>query len=193
MTEKISILVDAEVRIDGQYASVKDMLTGSDASRAWQRYHLIGDVLRKRHRGVTRKIADGRLADDIQDQIGQEPIRIAPRALEGETLIRRKSNRGDSRFSKTASGLAIAASLAAVTFFGLNLQQAQNTPDIPAVTEKAPLQTPVLAGNTQWQTEQPESENDLNAFLVEHGEFTSPSGLNGLIAYAKFVSYDTRR
>jgi hypothetical protein len=33
-------------------------------------------------------------------------------------------------------------------------------------------------------------ENTLNAYLVEHGEFSASPGLNGLTSYARFVSYD---
>ena len=49
--------------------------------------------------------------------------------------------------------------------------------------------------STKWETStsapgDAEVERTLNAFLVEHGEFNPMSGMNGLMAYAKFVSYD---
>jgi len=44
---------------------------------------------------------------------------------------------------------------------------------------------------TKWETSTPDVEQTLNAFLVEHGEFAPQSGMNGLMAYAKFVSYDS--
>ena len=44
---------------------------------------------------------------------------------------------------------------------------------------------------TKWDSATPDLEHALNTFLVEHGEFTTMSSMNGLMSYAKFVSYDT--
>jgi len=194
MTEQISTLIDAEPLAGGKHVPVKQIADES-SQNVWRRYYLIGDLLRGQHAGVTKKIIDGSLAKEIHDRIEQEPIRIAPDVLAGNVSTGIQENISTRNFSKTASGLAIAASLAAIAFFGLNLQEQPIIPDArdaSLVADNIPLQSPVFSGDTQWHTAQPDSENDLNAFLVEHGEFTSPSGLNGLIAYAKFVSYDTR-
>jgi len=195
MTEKISTLIDAETQAGGKHVPVKQIADES-SQNVWRHYYMIGDVLRGQHAGVTKKIIDGSLANAIRDRIEQEPTRIAPGMLAGNVSTGIQESNFARNFSKSASGLAIAASLAAIAFFGLNLQEQPiipDAPDAPLVADNIPLQSPVFSGDTQWHTAQPDSENDLNAFLVEHGEFTSPSGLNGLIAYAKFVSYDTRR
>jgi len=45
---------------------------------------------------------------------------------------------------------------------------------------------------TRWEGADPGAEDALNALLIEHGEFTSASGMNGLTAYTKFVAYDSQ-
>ena len=37
---------------------------------------------------------------------------------------------------------------------------------------------------------EPEAESALNAYLVEHDEFASASGLGGMMPYVRIVSYD---
>ena len=37
---------------------------------------------------------------------------------------------------------------------------------------------------------EPEAENALNAYLVEHDEFASTAGLGGMMPYVRVVSYD---
>jgi hypothetical protein len=37
---------------------------------------------------------------------------------------------------------------------------------------------------------EPETESTLNAFLVEHNEFASSSGIGGMMPYVRVVGYD---
>jgi hypothetical protein len=48
----------------------------------------------------------------------------------------------------------------------------------------------VRAGATRWDVKEPETESTLNAFLVEHNEFASSSGIGGMMPYVRVVGYD---
>jgi hypothetical protein len=58
-----------------------------------------------------------------------------------------------------------------------------------ATNSSAGLNNTVVAG-THWDTLSPETVRRLNAYLVEHGEFSSMQGLSGVTSYARFVSND---
>jgi len=48
----------------------------------------------------------------------------------------------------------------------------------------------IRSGTTRWDMKEPEAESALNAYLVEHDEFASTSGLGGMMPYVRIVSYD---
>ncbi len=173
MTEKVSAAVDAAPG-EKHERVLEQVSKDAGLRRKWERYHLIGALMR-REAGVN-VCAGGGLAERIAAAVDAEPTCLAPEAAaRGRRLP--VFNRD---FFKTAAGLAAAAALGAVAVLGL--QPAQD-PEPQLLAEHV----------TRWQTDQPEHEADLNALLVEHGEFTPPSGMNGLMAYARFVSYDTGR
>lgn len=167
MNEQISAFLDGEADRDEAVEATQRL--GRDANRrqAWARYHLIGAAIRNE---PAFPCSD--LHERISQEIANEPTQLAPRSANTGAM---------KRLSSKFLPLAVAASIGALAVVGF---QARDVVD--------PANRPQLAkqGLTRWQTPQPEMETTLNAFLVEHGEFTSASGMNGLISYAKFVSYD---
>lgn len=182
MNEKVSALMDDEMRkgeVDRELARIE----GDDEARLiWQRYHLIRAVMRDRT-PVPDSVLNGALAESIRRRIDAEPTCIAPRPLGVRRGPRRTTAR---RWLEFGGGLALAASVAVVWIVGTR----GPVGDVPASRDSGHT---VAGSMTQWQTDHPERESDLNTMLVQHGEFSSPSGLNGLIAYAKIVSYDSNR
>lgn len=176
MKEMLSAAIDSESSERDFDALLQECHARDEMRRAWGRYHLIGSVMRNDHEAFPRNAAADLVAR-VSHAIGGEPTCLAPQ--------KRWSPRRDTSTAnvvRLVTGLAIAASIGGIAVFALQ----PNAVSGPAIAE---LDAPQRM--TRWQTQQPEMETDLNALLVEHGEFTPASGLNGLMAYAKFVSYDT--
>jgi anti-sigma factor RsiW len=167
MQEKISALLDDELNRSEQDEVLRAISSESRLSQTWQRYHLIRAVLR------TESIV----------HVYHLPERIAP-LLSGKTGQTRRQPPATPNWMP---GLALAASIAGLVGFGLF----STLSEPESVQSAQPNQVVQADQGTQWETSTPDVEQTLNAFLVEHGEFTPLPSMNGLMAYAKFVSYDS--
>ena len=179
MSEKISALMDGAPPPGGSTDPFGEIGADAESAALWERYHLIRCLIRGQSHGVPDCVLRGDLAARIRERIEDEPTCLAPPPLpEHRTQSTRSSRR---RWLEAVGGLAVAASIIGAVTIGLS-SRPEPGPGSQAVA---------AAGTTHWETAQPEFESDLTAYLVQHGEFSSPSGLNGLIAYAKVVSYNT--
>jgi sigma-E factor negative regulatory protein RseA len=176
LKEQISAIMDAELEGVSQSAIVDKLCQDDALKSAWERYHLISAVVKNE----TASALHTDLAARVAEQISREPTRIAPRAM---------SPGGAAKLVKAVTGLAVAASVAvmAVMLFAPGDPANVGTGNQQLVKNTPP---PARDGQTRWETLPPETENVLNTYLVEHGEFSPHSGLNGLTSYARFVSYD---
>lgn len=167
MHEKISALLDDELNGSEQDEILKAISCDTCLSETWQRYHLIRAALR---------------AESIA-HVCRLPERMAP-LLSSKTAQARKL---PSATINWVPGLALAASIAGLAGLGLFYTMGETTLEHSARVN----QVVQVDQGTKWETSTPDVEQTLNAFLVEHGEFAPQSGMNGLMAYAKFVSYDS--
>ena len=170
MREKISALLDDELDSAEQEEVLRSISRDENLSNTWQRYHLIRAAVRNESMahipGFSERLSTVLLEDT--NNVTQLP--------QPKTSLK-----------KWGPGLALAASVAGLVAFSFfTLQPAQNNPQ-PA----QPVELAQIDQATKWETTTPDQEQALNAFLVEHGEFTPMSSMNGLMAYAKFVSYDS--
>jgi negative regulator of sigma E activity len=179
MNEEISALLDSEL-------DARDAATAIDAlerdrgelKATWARYHLISAALKNE----LGPVVDQGLADRVAQAIAAEPTQLAP----GRAHSRPRQWSG-----RAIGTLAAAASLAVVTLVSVQLLTPSGEQGVAPVAQVTPETRTVLAADgTRWETLPPEVESTLNAYLVEHGEFSTGSGLNGLSSYARFVSYD---
>jgi hypothetical protein len=175
MTEKISALVDNACDETESRRVVEEVLSSADAKLQWQRYHLVSALMRGECSDVGLSKGRDDLASKVMEQIADDPPWLLP------ARKRSASKRRAGQLPAMASGFAVAATLAVVGFVGWQSGFLSSEPPVSG--------REVASNQVRWQSEQLGVEEDLNAFLVEHGEFTNPSALNGLIAYAKFVSY----
>ena len=164
MNEKLSALMDSELTQKDQEEELDRVLSDSSLRESWQRYHLASAVLKDQ----AQNLSSG-FADRVAAAVNEEATVVAPGAL-----------RQPGRFSsvKVNRYVALAASLAAISILALQfIQPLQDSEEPSAVAEAPPV---------QWRDMN--NTNRLTQYLVEHGEFTRPSGMNGLTAYAKFVA-----
>ena len=178
--KKVLDLLESEVDNDAQDHLIDDIVKDTGHAEAWERYHLLGAVMRKEHGHY-----DQGFSERVRAQIDVEPNLLAPSNLANiDESSRRAGGPRAQLASRLIPSLAMAASIAAIVVIGLPFQSFFDEPAPRSVT---------AAASSGWHTEQPEFESRLNEFLVEHGEFTTAPNMNGLIAYAKFVSYDSTR
>lgn len=175
MKEQLSALVDNELDQLEERRVFAALQSDPTLRIIWERYHLVRAALRQDLEVV---VAHG-LADRVAQRIAAEPSTAV-------TFQRR-------HIARLIGTLAIAASVATIAIAGVQwFQQPTPMPLLAVATNTlAPAPTQVIhSGTTRWDTKEPEAENALNAYLVEHDEFASTAGIGGMMPYVRVVSYD---
>lgn len=197
---EVSALMDNELSRRECDATVGGLAHDASLRATWQRYHLMRTALRHEPQyAVASDLAD-RIAARLAAEAAPTPVRP------GLAGVRWPSSRHAvfARAYKSAAGLALAASVAAVAIVGVRTLSPAAVPGaaVPPRTALAPAPAanpaPVSVAavpeksrrGIHWDTAQPEVENNLNTFLVQHSEFTRTSGL-GVMSYVRIAGYDT--
>jgi sigma-E factor negative regulatory protein RseA len=176
MTEHISALMDAELNEHERARVLKALARDRDLRETWERYHIIRAALNEDLGPVSSTDLGARIAE----RIGQLP---APELKGG---VRRWKPA-----MRWAGNLALAASVAAVAILGVQWFVSSEPPGTPQQAASARLrQADIQRVGLRWDTRQPEVARQLNIYLVEHNEFMPTSGMNGVMSYGRFVSYD---
>ncbi|MGD8910540.1 MAG: sigma-E factor negative regulatory protein [Chromatiales bacterium] len=185
--ERLSALVDDELPLNEIGGEVNRLSQSEGARESWSRYHLIGDAMRNE---IGTLYSTG-LAQAISRRLQDEPVVLAPAAI----------RRSASHRSKTIVGLAVAASLAAVSVIMVpQLINPDGSESQPAVALEPAQPAPseqtyfVAQDGTRWELlKKPAVESRLNAYLVKHQERSPASNIKGIMPYATFVSYDANK
>ncbi len=188
MKQTISDIIDQQLDAADSAGQIDRIAVDPENCRAWRDYHLIGDVIR----GDVQSTGTC-LIDRVQAALSDEPTVLAPvGGGDGESFPGRADKSGGSRGEtlKAAGLFSLAASIALVAVLT----------QVPATDDSQRTQT--VASTTVPATGEPASGDavadaasdreaiaaEFGQMLVEHGEFTTTAGLNGLLAYAKLVS-----
>lgn len=171
---KLSAFVDDELDAPEERRVLAALEKDAGLRRAWERYHLMRSALRQ-DLGV---LVSPEVAERVAARIQAEPVaKVIP--------LRRQ------KIMRLAGTLAIAASVAAVAITGLQwLNQPASAPLAQLAAGQPASDSIIRAGSTRWNMKEPEAESALNAFLVEHNEFASSSGIGGMMPYVRVVGYD---
>lgn len=174
MKERLSALVDNELDELDERRVLSALADDTALRSTWERYHLVRAALRQDLEMVVTHDMSQRLAQ----QIAAEPS--------VEVTFKRR------RLAHLMGTFAIAASVAAIAIVGVQwLQQPVNAPLPKIADNNLPVQAKLVrSGVTRWDTKEPEAENALNAYLVEHDEFASSAGIGGMMPYIRVVTYD---
>jgi sigma-E factor negative regulatory protein RseA len=181
--EKISIFMDGESDIN-EFSTLPldDELKGT-----WHRYHLISDVLHQRiplHSQIS-------LSQKISESIKQEPTVLSPvrKPLPG--------------FFKPLAGMAIAASVAGLAILGIQQYQSNNLPSENQTAQIEQLQSQpsnlefgVQVSVPEVQATRPirmEMQSDLriSRYILNHNEYQSNVGVQGVTPHVRLVTTDT--
>ncbi len=182
--EQVSALLDEELPSKETAEILSQLREREDLQEQWNRFHLIGDVMR----GEALQVNAFDIASRVRTSLKDEPAIIA--APKVKTLLQQ-----GPLWIRTLAGAGLAASVAALAvitapyFLGSGdaLQMASNTPAVSSPYAERP--------GTRWKNlQEPAVESRLNGYLVEHSEYAaSPGGVGGVIPYATFVGYDAKR
>lgn len=176
MSEKLSALIDNELDELEHARVLRELSRDDELAEQWSRYHIIGLAMRREQVSpavdLSARVAQALNTDDAG--------RAAAEAEPGKGLFR-----GTGR-------LALAASVAGVLLVGGMIVKLYEDGSPVGTAASTAQQVVVNDDSLHWEGANPGSEDALNALLIEHGEFTSASGMNGLTAYTKFVAYDSR-
>ncbi|MBX2869258.1 MAG: sigma-E factor negative regulatory protein [Acidiferrobacterales bacterium] len=179
---KVNDLIDQRLNASGSKSALDDCVNDHSAVQSWRNYHLIGDVIR----GEVNQTGNC-LISKIGDALEQEPTILAPvrpaSSSDGQssgtvTPLTNADSVPQNDTLKSAGMFAIAASVALFAVLAFTPAPVTNNESVNVAAVTVP-EDPVSA-----QT----FEAEFGQMLVEHGEFTSTAGMNGLVAYAKLVS-----
>lgn len=210
--EQLSAMIDGEVTAEEASRLLNSLRNDPQARVKWHRYHRIRDSLQG-YQGISDSAYEDRLSASIMARLAVDPGNASTAEIAGvhgrEAEIHHLSNRRRSAeepngtnkaadFRVWATGLAMAATVAAVVVFGLRFSELNKTPAVIEVdlADAVDWDEKIRQRDLRWTRsgEQVVSGNQqkLNALLVKHGEFVAVSGMNGLSGYARFVSFDDR-
>ena len=196
--EEISAFVDGELRGPARARIVGRLYGDSELRRVWERFHLIGDTV--------RKVGPVPGAGSIAGKVGE--------AVSGERIVptRRRARRPGVG---PLPGLALAASVAAVAILGIRSFDGDGAqrpaaeasrpegaagsavsvrgPAVPEPVRPSIAATAVRhprpeSARLRWNDAAPDAEARLNAYLVNHNEYAG-HGVRGVLPYVRVVGY----
>ena len=212
MSEKLSNLLDKNVDESELQDFLRECKNDPSLIDSWQRYHLAGAVIRDE---VSESELKFDIATKVMDRLGSETLKseqVNTAQINKSQTANGDSNvvsfspapendsakvpaRSKSALSKPWFPIALAASMLLGIYFifqqpvidPVGEQVANQVSD--QVADDGSVDNALTASVDHWQTSSREIENVLNSLLVEHSEFTSVTGMNGLGSYSKFIAY----
>ncbi len=188
--QRISALLDNDLT-SNQASDLLDQLeSDSDLRGEWERYHLIGELIR----GEPINLSARGISDRVQHSLRDEPTILVPG-------VKRMGRRIVRHWQTPLAGAAIAAGVAVLTVIALPQLKPAADPggggtQIARQMVSAPRIEPtfVSANEPNWKSlSEPEMQSRLNRYLIDHSEYASSRGMKGVLPYASFVTYDRGR
>ncbi len=179
--ERLSVLMDDELDAPELDPVLRDLSADGDLRAAWDRWHLIGDVLRGEP--VSRDVMQ--VAARVRERLADEPTVLAP------------PRPAPRRWMLPLAGSAMAASIALVAVLGgyvqvPGLESADPAVRVRVVQNAEPAALYQDRTGTYWSLRRPEVESKLNGYLVNHREYAPVAGMKGMLPYATLAGYDAR-
>ena len=179
-------MIDGELGRDTQSA-IDDLLQTPFLKDSWTRYHLISDSLQQQ----LPEAIDSDLAARVSSSIENEPFILVP-----ETTSK-------NAFLKPLAGFAIAASVATMAILGIQQSEERTTvqeQQVVSFTPQNAVNTNVaqhvsLAKPMEAQLRQVKANARarLNSYLVNYNEYRTNSGFQGMLPYAKTVTFENNQ
>lgn len=178
--ESLSSFMDGEL---AEHTAILDRLKNCNETKAcWLRYHMIRDALRDSH--PVNLSAD--FSSRVMRALESEPVVINPRFARYRASFRRQ-------MFKPAAGIAIAASVAAITVFTMqSFYMSDSRTDFNLAANSADTSYPVAVVSSEAAispvADKPQ-DDDLNSYLLEHMEH-SAVGVQGMMPYVRLTGFE---
>ncbi len=177
--ELISAFMDEETTAFESRLCIKQMIAEQSRRARWERYHIIRDTLQ----GNLPVFVGSNFSRDVMKKINQEQ----KLNVDAADLLSR------SKYLKPLGGLALAASVAAITMLGVRLFfKTDVTVGPPVVAKVAPVNdqygsNPSRGIAKKGWTLNTKEEARMNSYLVNHAEYAAK---RGMIPYVRIVGYN---
>lgn len=202
--ENLSALMDDH--LDDGASTLRNL---NDDDRAyWERMHLTRDVLRGEYAGLLDNGFASRVSQALEAEVGaQATDKVVPLAPKPPT----RTPSASSHWRQMAGGLAVAATVAAVSVFGWRSLSPTGPAGEPSLAQQTANPAPVLASQlptvsrpqvqlvnnsgTYWvvgdqRIEDTGTEERLNSLLSDHLETSTARSVSGALPYGRLVGYD---
>lgn len=169
--ELLSRILDEDVSEFETQRILKEMKSDSELRSKLQRYSLMGHAVRKELPEVVNK----NFVDSVMNKLANEEMLDSEI---DENIEQAEDVKDNGRF-KTAIGLAIAASVAVVSFVSFQNYVQNNNEVAPAamvadrIVEEKDIQR-VSSQDLQNFSSNPEAAASFNSYIMNHAEYASP-------------------
>lgn len=195
--EQLSAWMDGELPDEEAPLLLKRLEEDRGLRFRLQRYHLIRDALK----GALPEMINYRMAEQVDRE-----IQDLPSGEVGEPAVAPLGVQAGQRWLKPLAGVAIAASVAVVAILGvrlLNTSEQQGPPVAQIAGSSLPAGVQTVADNPAppqiyragqtigWTVSDPEVRQRLNDYLVNHSEYASSTGMQGMPPRVRIVGYDS--
>lgn len=182
--EHLSSLMDGELSRETSLFLTRRLASDDAMCDTWERYHLIRDCIRQ---PGSKQLVTGLCVQLMDDEEAHA------HTLHAHTPW------AQSRWLKPVSGLAIAASVALMAIIVTVPQQGTLTGSTADTALSTPANQPFVSPNTlpvspQSQaasfsaTQQSNSNNRLNAYLLRHNQMARTAGRQGFVSFVPIVA-----
>jgi sigma-E factor negative regulatory protein RseA len=186
INEQLSALMDGELPSEEIESVLLAFKAKEQIRRRWATYHLARDSMQ----GHLLEASLCDLAGQVSRALENEPYPPAEQ--------HRRADVSRQLYFKWryAASLAVAASLSAITVLGIQALANKPLSSEPQIATAPPRVAPsseavsVLENNHPWAVLEPEVEERLNTYLVNHAEYID---MPGMLRYGRIVSYESPR
>lgn len=186
LREQVSALADDSL-LEGEHELlVRRFGADRNLRLCWERYHLIGEAMRK---GLPQVDTRG-FADRVMSALGAEPVREEP--VRAGML---------AYLGKALAGMAVAASVAAVAVIGLRNDAGHSSQSMAAAPSEIVPANPQFnvmpasygtVSNATWNGNTPDVQAQLGNYLINHNEMAASLSQPGVLPYFYIATYDPR-
>lgn len=170
----LSALADGELHGAELQRAVDALREDDELKQSWKAYHIVRDAVTSNLHGTSELQLHERVSE----------------ALRNEATVLAPPGRHKRPWLKQVAGLAIAASVTGVAIIGVqNINGVDTAPSVSTVAEKQEYIRidPVVLARSK---EEMKADNDeLDAYLVNHNEYSSNSGIHGVLPYVRIVGH----
>ena len=186
--QKLSAYLDDELEIEHLSGLHREVANNPEFRAKLNRYALISEALK----GNRSNCDAAGILNTVQQALEKEPTVFAPSAVKKPVGTSWKTYVGGAAIAATVAAVAV-LNIASFNQSDSDLNEFPVTVDVQDFTPKAFNAGLSQRASTKWSTGEsslPELEDELNQLLMEHSEYTTQTGIPGLLPYATFVVYD---